>query len=110
MLVVNFWLWAFRTNNDILLVIRRGKGRKVIREILGKNYTGKVICDCAWVYNYLKKAAMQKRWAQLLRKAKALESVAGRHFYCRLQDIFEEIKEFNESNLTETERINGHKI
>ena len=105
---VNFWLWIFRTNTDILLVIRRGKGRKVIKEILGKNYAGKVICDCAWVYNYLKKAAIQRCWAHLLRKAKALESVVGRHFYGRLCDMFEEIKKFNESNPTEKERVDRH--
>ncbi len=106
---VNFWLWIFRTDKDILLVIRRGKGRKVIREILGKNYAGKVVCDCAWVYNYLKKATIQRCWAHLLRKAKALESVAGRHFYGRLCDMFEEIKRFNESNPIEAERIVRHK-
>ena len=105
---VNFWLWIFRTDKDILLVIRRGKGRKVIREILGKNYAGKVICDCAWVYNYLKKAAIQRCWAHLLRKAKALESVAGRHFYAKLCEMFEEIKKFNESNPTDKERVDRH--
>ena len=106
---VNFWLWIFRTDKDILLVIRKGKGRKVIREILGKNYAGKVVCDCAWVYNYLKKATIQRCWAHLLRKAKALETVAGRHFYRRLCKIFDDIKTFNESNPAEEERIARHK-
>lgn len=105
---VNFWLWIFRTERDILLVIRKGKGRKVIKEVLGKNYAGKVVCDCAWVYNYLKKATIQRCWAHLLRKAKALTSVAGRHFYGRLCDIFDQIKRFNESNPTEVERIDRH--
>ena len=106
---VNFWLWIFRTDKDILLVIRRGKGRKVISEILGKDYAGKVICDCAWVYNYLKKALIQRCWAHLLRKAKALESVSGRHFYAKLCDMFEDIKKFNMSNPTDEERIKQHK-
>ncbi len=105
---VNFWLWIFRTDKDILLVIRKGKGRTVIREILGKNYAGKVVCDCAWVYNYLKKAAIQRCWAHLLRKAKALESVAGRHFYAKLCRMFDEIKAFNELNPAEEERIARH--
>ncbi|EQD30519.1 Transposase IS66 [mine drainage metagenome] len=102
---VNFWVWIFRTENDILLVVRRGKGRKVIREILGRNFSGKLVCDCAWVYNYLKKAIIQRCWAHLLRKAGALESVPGRHFYCRLHDMFEEIKRFNAANPTEVERM-----
>ncbi len=102
---VNFWLWIFRTKNDILLVIRRGKGRKVIKEVLGKNFSGKLVCDCAWVYNYLKKAIIQRCWSHLLRKAEAVESVAGRHFYGRLHKMFEEIKKFNGSNPTDAERI-----
>ncbi len=102
---VNFWVWIFRTEHDILLVIRKGKGKKVIREILGKNYSGAVICDCAWVYNFLKKAVIQRCWAHLLRKAKALEGAIGRHFYEKLQSMFEEIKKFNELNPTEEQRI-----
>jgi hypothetical protein len=101
---VNFWLWIFRTDNDILLVLRRGKGKKVIREILGKNYSGAVICDCAWVYNFLKKAVIQRCWSHLLRKAEALEGAIGRHFYEKLHAMFEEIKRFNESNPTEEQR------
>ncbi len=102
---INFWLWIFRTENDILLVIRRGKGRKVIKEVLGKNFSGKLVCDCAWVYNYLKKAIIQRCWSHLLRKAKALESVPGRHFYDRLHEMFDEIKKFNGASRTDAERI-----
>ena len=101
---VNFWVWIFRTEHDILLVIRRGKGKKVIREILGKNYSGAVICDCAWVYNFLKKAVIQRCWAHLLRKADALEGAIGKHFYEKLHDMFEEIKKFNGSKPTEEQR------
>ena len=51
---------------------------------------------------------IQRCWAHLLRKAKALESVAGRHFYGRLCKMFKEINAFNESNPTEVERIARH--
>ena len=107
---INFWLWVFRTENDILFVIRKGKGNKVIKEILGKNYTGKVICDCAWVYNFLKKAIIQRCWAHLLRKSKALLTVPGKHLHEKLDKMFDEINKFNKSNPTEEQRIRKFSI
>ncbi len=65
-------------------------------------------CDCAWVYNFLKRAIIQRCWAHLLRKAGALEGAVVRHFYDRLHEMFEEIKKFNESNPTEAQRITKH--
>ena len=110
MLGINFWLWVFRTENDILFVIRNGKGNTVIREILGKNYTGKIICDCAWVYNFLKKAVIQRCWAHLLRKSKALVMVPGRHLHQKLSRMFDEINRFNKLNPTDEQRIKKFNI
>jgi len=107
---INFWLWVFRTENDILFVIRKGKGNKVLREVLGKNYRGKVICDCAWVYNFLKKAIIQRCWAHLLRKSKALLTVPGKHLHKQLEIMFKEINKFNELNPTEEQRIKKYDI
>lgn len=95
----NQWVWVFKTADDILLVIRPSRGSNVLEEILGKEYSGTVICDCWRAYNFLSNARLQRCWAHLLRKSKVLsDSVAGKHFHERLKMLFDEIKMFNESN------------
>src|SRR3989344_4779578 len=67
----NQWVWVFRTATDILLVIRPSRGSNVLEEILGKDYTGTVICDCWRAYNFLVLTAnIQRCWSHLLRKTK----------------------------------------
>lgn len=102
---INYWLWIFRTDNDILFVIRNSRGQNVLREILGEDYSGILVCDCWRVYDFLVKALIQRCWAHLLRKSKALVTVPGRHFNERLHLMFKEINAFNESNPAEPQRI-----
>ena len=88
---MKFWVWVFRTDNDILFVIRYSRGHDVLREVLGENYSGKLVCDGWRVYNFLIKAIIQRCWAHLLRKSKVLTTVPGIHFHNRLHELFEEI-------------------
>lgn len=102
------WVWVFKTAEDILIVIRPSRGSNVLREILGENYAGNVVCDCWSSYNFLSKAYanLQRCWAHLLRKSEELvDTVAGKHFHEKLQGLFKEIKEFNAQNPTEIERL-----
>src|SRR3989338_6542639 len=93
-----FWVWVFRPSSDVLLVIRPSRGRDVLHEILGKDYAGKVICDCWSAYSQLKNAIIQRCWAHLLRKSKEMcDTVTGRHFHEKLRILFQEIKTFNAS-------------
>ncbi|MFQ5475234.1 MAG: IS66 family transposase [Candidatus Nanoarchaeia archaeon] len=102
----NQWVWVFRTTSDILLVIRPSRGSNVLEEILGKKYTGVVICDCWRAYNFLSETALiQRCWAHLLRKSGDLcNTVPGRHLHEKLLALFEEIKRFNDGNPTERQR------
>ena len=100
----NQWLWVFRTETDILFVIRPSRGSNVLEEILGKDYSGTVICDCWRAYNFLAFARIQRCWGHLLRKSKELLSVAGLHFHEKLTELFEEIKKYNLSSHTAEER------
>ncbi len=101
----NQWVWVFRTTKDILLVIRPSRGSNVLEEILGRDYSGSVICDCWRAYNFLKDANIQRCWAHLLRKSKILkEYIAGAHFHKKLKNLFQEIKDFNETNPTQKQR------
>ena len=104
----NQWVWVFRTATDILLVIRPSRGNNVLEEILGKNYSGSIICDCWRAYNFLEFTNIQRCWSHLLRKSKELISVAGIHMHKKLKELFEEIKQFNLSVHTTEERRNKY--
>jgi len=101
----NQWVWVFRTETDILLVIRPSRGSNVLEEILGKDYAGTIICDCWRAYNFLVLANIQRCWSHLLRKSKELISVVGIHLHEKLKEMFEEIKQFNLTSHTTEERI-----
>jgi len=64
-----WWLWTFVTPvGDTLLVLRPSRGAGVVHEILGKEYSGTVVCDGWTAYlGY----SLQRCWAHLLRVAKA---------------------------------------
>jgi len=102
------WVWVFRSDEDILLVIRKTRGSNVLREILGENYAGNVVCDCWSSYNFMSDAYanLQRCWAHLLRKSEELtETVVGKHFHEKLQELFKEIKEFNIQDPTDEQRL-----
>ena len=101
----NWWVWVFRSDTDMLLVIRNSRGNNVLQEILGKDYAGTVVCDCWRAYDFLSNAALQRCWAHLLRKSKELESVAGRHFHKKLSVLFDEIIKFNRTEKSEKQRL-----
>lgn len=101
----NWWLWVFRTENDILYIIRPSRGSNVLEEILGKEYAGTVICDCWRAYNFLAFANIQRCWSHLMRKSKELISIAGIHLHEKLKEMFEEIKQFNSVSHSVEERL-----
>lgn len=101
----NWWVWVFRSDTDLLLVIRSSRGNNVLEEILGKDYAGIVVCDCWRAYDFLSNAFLQRCWAHLLRKSKILKSVAGRHFHQKLSVLFDDIIKFNETEKSEKQRL-----
>jgi len=105
-----WWVWVFRSDTSMLLVIRSSRGNNVLEEILGKDYAGIVVCDCWRAYDFLSNAVLQRCWAHLLRKSKELESVPGRHFHKRLSGLFDEIIRFNrkERNVKQRQRKYVH--
>jgi len=94
------WLWLFATANDVLVVIRRSRGSRVPKLILGRDYRGTVVSDCFAAYDLLKKqlenARFQKCWAHLLREAKACSQQCeeGKMLYVKLGDFFAHMKSF----------------
>lgn len=106
----NWWVWVFRSDTDLLLVIRNSRGNNVLEEILGKLYSGILVCDCWRAYDFLSNASIQRCWAHLLRKSKELcESVVGQHFHDKIHALFDEIKQFNSTEHTEKQRARKYK-
>ena len=101
----NWWVWVFRSDTDLLLVIRNSRGNNVLEEILGKNYSGVVVCDCWRAYDFLSNATLQRCWAHLLRKSKALDTVSGKHFHKKISKCFDEIVKFNSAEKSEKQRL-----
>lgn len=101
---LNWWVWAFRSDTDLLLVIRKSRGNNVLQEILGKSYAGIVVCDCWRAYDSLSKATLQRCWAHLLRKSKELKGVPARHFHKKLTELFEKIIKFNNKERSDKAR------
>jgi len=100
----NWWVWVFRSDTDLLLVIRNSRGNNVLEEILGKSYAGIIVCDCWRAYDFLTNASIQRCWAHLLRKSKELNSTAGKHFHKKINTLFQEILKFNLKQRTEKQR------
>ena len=91
----NWWLWVFRTDtNDVLVVIRKSRGRDVLMEILGEDFTGAGVCDGWRVYHWL--SVVQRCWAHLLREVDEYK-VASEHGKMLSEEMhkrFDLLKEF----------------
>lgn len=67
----NYWLWVFVAATCTLFVVSKSRGRKVLDEVLGKDFRGYIGCDGWKVYASFS-GRLQRCWAHLLREAKAL--------------------------------------
>ncbi len=68
----NHWIWIFVAKDAVLCVIRKSRGKKVVKEILG-DYHGVLICDGLKSYSQFG-FTIQRCWAHLLREAKDLDN------------------------------------
>jgi transposase len=101
----NWWCWVFRSDTDMLLVLRPSRGANVLEEILGKRYKGILVCDCWNAYGTLPHAKVQRCWSHLLRKAKLLTTPEGKAFYDQLGALFACIERFNRNKCTRAKRM-----
>ncbi|KXB08106.1 hypothetical protein AKJ55_01450 [candidate division MSBL1 archaeon SCGC-AAA382M17] len=71
------WIWAFTTGGETLVALRKSRGKKVLKEVLGKDFDGIIVCDgwssyATYVKNVSPEACLQRCWAHLLRKVEDL--------------------------------------
>ncbi|KXB08441.1 transposase [candidate division MSBL1 archaeon SCGC-AAA382M17] len=71
------WIWAFTTGGETLVALRKSRGKKVLKEVLGKDFDGIIVCDgwssyATYVKNVSPGADLQRCWAHLLREVEDL--------------------------------------
>jgi len=70
------WIWAFTTRSETLVAIRDSRGKRVLREVLGEDFKGVVVCD-GWRSYAGFTGRIQRCWAHLLREARCLAEQAA---------------------------------
>ena len=61
------WAWIFSNRSHSLLKLSISRGKKVLSEVLGKDYRGYVISDRYGAYSYFKSCQRQICWSHLQR-------------------------------------------
>ena len=66
---VQYWIWIFVTDGQTLVVIRPSRAKKVLKEVLGDDFQGTIVCDGHKSYSNFTNN-LQRCWAHLLREFK----------------------------------------
>ena len=75
---IKVWIWIFHNpeTGDTYMVVRFSRGKDVVEEVLGKNWTGWLICDGWAAYKNYRK---QRCWAHIFT---AIQHVVDAHPRC----------------------------
>lgn len=94
---INYHIWTFVTDNDVLFVIRRSRSKKVIEEILGMKFDGVISCDGWQVYSQYSDN-LQRCWAHFLRESKHLAEkyTEFEGFHRSFSEMFVKIKKIRQ--------------
>ena len=99
-----WWLWIFRTTTDILVVIRKSRGRKVLKEVLGEDWNKPSVADGWGAYSYLDK--LQRCWAHLIREVDEFKEASehGKRLSEEIHASYKALKEFLDADPSMDER------
>jgi transposase len=104
------WLWVFVSATAILYLAGRGRGRKVIEEVLGEDFKGKLGCDGWKPYTFIK--LLQRCWAHLLRESKTLSQrlrgAAALQVHASLKELFKDAENARNAIWSGAERQRIH--
>ncbi|MFH1425484.1 MAG: IS66 family transposase [archaeon] len=100
-----WWLWTFVHENGVLFVIRKSRHKKVIEEILGKQFMGIIVSD-GWVAYKTFAEILQRCWAHLLRECDRLEDNHNDFNFKneQIHNLFKEIQKVREDPPPENQR------
>lgn len=101
-----YWLWIFRSQNNVFFVIHKKRNRTVLEEILGYKYRGIIICDGMSAYEEYTKY-LQRCWAHILRETKEM---AEKHDDAKpmhewMKDLFAKVKSASVKDPPQERRI-----
>jgi transposase len=88
------YAWFFVNNDLFLLKLARSRGMKVLKEVIGENFAGRITSDRYSAYNMIDAKNRQVCWAHLLRDFRKFAH--SQH---------EEVSDIGKSLLKNTERI-----
>jgi len=95
------WIWAFTTGKETLIALRKSRGKKVLKEVLGEGFDGIIICDgwssyATYIKNVSPEADLQRCWAHLLREAEDLADKVeeAEPVSENLHEVYENLTEF----------------
>jgi hypothetical protein len=90
-----YWLWAFTTGTETLVVVKKSRGMKVLKETLGKDFAGFITCD-GWKSYIIFTRNVQRDWAHLLREAKwfAERADEAKAAFCGAAQALQSAQEF----------------
>lgn len=91
----NHWMWNISTPKDTLVLIRKNRNAKVLKEVFGEFFDGILNSDCFRAYDKFKAREYQKCWAHVLGDAKDLakSSDEGIELYGKLSRMYRYIQE-----------------
>lgn len=100
-----YWIWVFTTDTETLVVVRRSRSGKVLREVLGRNFRGIIVCDGWKPYSSFTKN-IQRCWAHLLRESDYLAKRVDEAVLLSnaLHRIYSHVKDFLEAQPSPEER------
>ena len=99
---VNGYLWNFSNTNNQIILYRKSRGSKVVREIVGEeglDYEGIIVSDFYAAYNDYS-GFHQRCWAHLLRDIHDLKKEFPKHpplniWARKVNDIYKEAKDYS---------------
>lgn len=89
-----WWLWVFTTDEATVFALRKSRGAKVVREILGRSYKGIIISDGLKSYaTYTDRR--QRCWAHILRELEELakKDVRAKALYQEVLKLYRTVTE-----------------
>ena len=98
---VNGYLWNFSNNKDQIILYRKSRGSKVVREVLGEDgedYEGVIVSDFYSAYNEYA-GFHQRCWAHFLRDIKELKREFPKHpplnvWAKKVSQVYHEAKDY----------------
>jgi len=90
------WLWAFITKAKALYLVRKSRGSKVPKEVLGEDFDGVLTSDFWDAYNWVPN--QQKCWSHILRKTRGMPE--DYHLHCKLRRFYRKAKKLEKPDMS----------